>query len=145
MRRTRAINNRSFASRTAFSLVEVVAAAAVLGVAMTLTAQLVLSVTNLRRSAREHQIAREEVANVLVELSVAPWETLSAERAKQVTTSAAARQTLASGELSIEIAPVPGEPETRRLVARFSWRNRRGEPQPPVQAVAWVSRTETAP
>ncbi len=123
-----------------FSLIEVVAAAAVMGVAMTLAAQLVLSVTDLRRAAREHQIAREEVAGALEQLSVVPWEKLTEERAAQIMASTAAKDSIASGELTVEISPVAGEPESRRLVARFTWRNRRGEPQPPVQAVAWVTR-----
>lgn len=171
MRRTRAINDRTFALRrgfcragvspacpafsqfkqakrphhNGFSLIEVVAAAAVLGIAATLTAQLVLNVTDLRRTAREHQIAREEVANALEQFSLAPWESLSPERAKRITASSEARRAIPSGELAVEIAPVSDEPDTRRLMARFTWRNRRGEPQPAVQAVAWVSRSEAAP
>lgn len=145
MRRTPAINDRPCASRAGFSLIEVVAAAAVLGIATTLTAQLALNVTDLRRTAREHQIAREEVANVLEQWTLASWETLSPERAKLVTASAAVRRAIPSGELALEIAPVAGDPDMRRLAARFTWRNRRGEPQPAVQAVTWVSRNEAAP
>jgi hypothetical protein len=110
-----------------------------------LTTDLLLRVAEGRRLAREQQTARQEVANALERMSAERWEDITAERAAAIELSTAARQVVPSGALAVEVSPVPSDAGCRRVTARFTWRDRRGNPRPALQASAWVHRRESAP
>jgi type II secretory pathway pseudopilin PulG len=131
--------------RAGTTLVEIVATTVLLASATVFAAELLLRASESRRLAREQQTARQEVANVLERLTAEPWEKLTPERAAAIEISPAALQAVPTGALAVEIAPAAGDASARRIVARFTWRDRRGQPRPTVQLAAWVYRPGGSP
>ncbi|MCR4413478.1 MAG: hypothetical protein NUV77_13740 [Thermoguttaceae bacterium] len=92
-----------------------------------------------RRASRWRETAYLEAANALERVALRPWESLTPEKTADVRLSDDAARMLPEGKLTIEIAPVPGTPEAKRLAATVHWEPQPGFPQK-VRLVAWRHR-----
>jgi prepilin-type N-terminal cleavage/methylation domain-containing protein len=128
--------------REGFTLVEIMAAAVMLAVAMSLMLELVGWVARERRASERRQRAVQEAANVMERLTARAWDDLDEEGVAGLELSPPSRKALPGGELKVAVAAAEGT-GLKRVEVSVRWRNRSGEPEAPVRLVSWVSRRGT--
>lgn len=133
----RKLSWRKRADRHAFSLLEAVAGAAVLGVALLLAAQLMVAVSGQSHRVQQKQWARQELANLAEQLRAEPFEEITAERVAGMVLSDTTRQVLPEAKLEVDVRPAEGVPAAKRVLLRLVWKDRFGEWSAPVQLVTW--------
>ena len=125
--------------RRGFGLIELTITAIMALAAMAITVQLLGWVAAERRSVARRERALLEASNLLERLAARPWDALTADAARAVTLSAAARSALPGASLAIEVAPV-ADPEAKRVTVAITWRGRSGKAEAPARLVGWVYR-----
>jgi prepilin-type N-terminal cleavage/methylation domain-containing protein len=124
--------------RRGYTLLEVLVAGLVLGVALTSSARL-MHALHLKHRQLQHRLqALTEAENVLERLTATPWDELTPAGVAEHRLSNTARQRLPDGELTIEIVDEAAAPASKRVVVEVSWRDVRGEPTAPLRLAAWV-------
>ena len=126
------------------ALLELIAAAAVLAVILTVCLQMAGVVAAQRRAVRQRQAATLELANVLERLAARPWSELSQEQARRERLSPAAAALLPGAELHVEIAPAAGTPEAGRITASLRWQGPYAVPPPALSLSTWRYRLAAA-
>ena len=128
-------------------LAEVAMATVMLLIGMTLTVKVMGYVGLQRRSAEHRQRAVQEVANAMERLTAYPFEEVTAERARELSISQTAVQSLPDAELAVNVnESQPGAGRSaKRIAIRLRWRNRSGEWEAPVRLTTWIERRRTAP
>jgi hypothetical protein len=116
-------------------MVEVVLAAFMLGIGMTLTMKMLGWVALERRVAERRECAVQEAANLMERLGAFRWNELTDERARRLALSERARAALPGAELSVRVER-PAD-DARRLVVNLRWRNRAGSFDRPVRLTSW--------
>jgi len=127
-------------NRRGFTLIEILAAGALLGVALVVSLRLVQVTADQGRAVRQREVAVQETVNVMERLCARRWQELTPETARKVQLSAQARDTLPGGELKIEITPGAEQPESKRISVVVSWEDVPGRPNRPARLVAWRYR-----
>jgi hypothetical protein len=91
-------------------------------------------------------LAVQEVANVMERLTAYPFEEVTAERARQLTLSAPARQSLTGAELAVDVAESPSGAgrSAKRIAVRLRWRGRNGEWEAPARLTTWIEQRRPA-
>jgi hypothetical protein len=123
-------------------VVEMAMAGVVLMIGMMLTVKVVGFVASQRREAEHRQRAILEVGNLMERMTAYAYDEVSAELARRLTLSDAARLSLPGSELAIDVTPSeasPGRP-SKRIAIRLRWRNRSGEWDRPVRLTSWIER-----
>ena len=128
-------------------LVEVGMATVMLLIGMTLTVKVMGYVGHQRRAAEHRQRAVQEVANAMERLTAYPYEEVTAERARTLSISQTAVQSLPDAELAVDVnESQPGAGRSaKRIAIRLRWRNRSGEWEAPVRLTTWIERRRTDP
>jgi Tfp pilus assembly protein PilV len=128
-------------------LAEVAMATVMLLIGMTLTVKVMGYVGLQRRSAEHRQRAIQEVANVMERLTAYPYEEVTAERARALSISQTAVQSLPDAELAVDVnESQPGAGRSaKRIAIRLRWRNRAGEWEAPVRLTTWIERRRPTP
>lgn len=129
---------KSAGKRRAFTLLELLAASFVLGVAMVASVQISSALGRARQEAQHRQCALLEADNWLERLSALPWDELTPERAAKCELSEVAAEQLPGGELKVEITPLQEQPAVKRIVAAVHWRDMRGQPLTPIRLTTWA-------
>jgi prepilin-type N-terminal cleavage/methylation domain-containing protein len=123
--------------RKGFTIVEMVVALFVLGVAMALTARM-LSASGRQRDALESQtIALIEAGNLMESIAAEEWEAITPNLAASLVLSSAAVQNLTDPRWEIDVRQAT-EPVAKRVTIRLHWGDRTGQPNPPVRLTAWM-------
>jgi Tfp pilus assembly protein PilV len=128
-------------------LAEVAMATVMLLIGMTLTVKVMGYVGLQRRTAEHRQRAVQEVANAMERLTAYPFEEVTTERARALSISRSAVQSLPDPELTIDVnESQPGAGRSaKRIAIRLRWRNLAGEWDAPVRLITWIERRRPAP
>jgi prepilin-type N-terminal cleavage/methylation domain-containing protein len=128
--------------RRAFTIMEIVAALAILASAMVLVAQLGTWTLAERLRGREQQAALELAANVLESARARPWHELTP--AWAASQRLPPSQTERHWRLSVQVAPEPERPLTKRVTVEVQIHYEHGQMPPPVQMVGLFSARSVA-
>lgn len=121
--------------RRGMTLLELVAAAALLATILVVCLQL-LAATTLHHEADQRQLALMEVENTLERLAAKPWNELTAQTAAgQLSPNLRGR--LPGGELKVEVTTSPAEPLAKRIAVSLRWKDHSGQFTKPVTIVTW--------
>lgn len=124
--------------RRAFTLVEIVVCALMLGIAMSVTLHILTWVAAERRAIEQRACAVREVANIMERITARPWSELTPDTLKGVTLSDSTRAALPGAELTIDVENESPTPVSRRLAVRLRWRGASGNFERPVRLSAWA-------
>ena len=127
-------------ARRGYMLMEMIVACAILGVLLTVSLQLLAGLAAQRHAADQRQLAAIEIGNVMDRVASRRWAELTQASVARETLAESVRRQLPGAELKIEISIVPQEPEVKRILVSLRWRDRTGQPLPPVQVVTWKNR-----
>ena len=94
---------RKLLKRRAWSMVEMLAAAAVVGVLLAFVSQLLISTAVQQQSAERRMLATSELSNVAERLAMLTYEETTGERLGNIELSPAIRAMLPDAKLSFEI------------------------------------------
>lgn len=128
--------------RRGITVIELAAAVLLLGVAMSVTAQLLGAIAYERRAVGRREVAAREVANLMEHLTARPWERLTPDAVKEVRLSEPTANVLPGAELTVTVDEAAAAPEVpgKRVAIRLRWHNRAGEFDAPVRLTTWVYR-----
>jgi prepilin-type N-terminal cleavage/methylation domain-containing protein len=124
--------------RRAFTLFEVIIAAAILAALLTASVQM-LRALSIHQRATEHRAAALQAAQAVSdEVANIPWDQLTVESAKKVTIPKPLDGYLPGAKLSVsldeEAAPAP----SKRLHVDLTWNGPDGQAVAPVRLTSWV-------
>ena len=134
------IRGRERFKTAGFSLVEVIAASAVLAACFLLATQMMNAVARQRRSTAQREVALAEAGNQMERLTLRPWDELTAEALAEVKLSELATEQLPGGELKLAVSTTAGEPAGKRLQLEIRYRMENGQFIAPVRLVSWIYR-----
>ena len=130
--------------RQGFSIVEMIVSAILLGVVLTTTVPLLGWAAGQRHASRQRQFALNEVANVMEQLTLRSWETVTKQSAREIELSEPARAYLTDGRLTVAVSQPKGGPPAKRITVELSWKNRAGEFVSPASLTAWIYQIQEA-
>ncbi|MDZ7617268.1 MAG: prepilin-type N-terminal cleavage/methylation domain-containing protein [Patescibacteria group bacterium] len=124
--------------RRGFSMVEVLAAVAVLTSLVATWLPLQHTVAKLRRASQWRQVAQFEAAGVLERLAAWPVTDLTLERTAAVDLSEDTRLALPNAQLHIDVQPAADDPAGVRVAVQVTWSETSADQKPrQVELVAW--------
>lgn len=131
--------------RRGYTVVELIVTSLLLGTVFSTLAPILGSVNRLRQSGERRQLAMQEVANLMEELSVREWSQLTAEGTEDITLTPAVQAALPDAELTIRILPEESEVaaveadaiEVRRIEISLRWREQGDQFIAPVRLTTW--------
>jgi len=128
--------------RRGYLLVELIVSTAMLIVGMSLAVKVLGYVALQRRAAEHRQRAIQEAANVMERLTAYPFDEVTPERARALSISPTALESLTGAELVVEVsASQPGTGgAAKRIAVRLRWHDRSGEWEAPVRLTTWIER-----
>lgn len=106
-------------SRQGMSLVEVVLAAAALGIVLVMIAQAMVSLDRARKATEHLDRASRELENSLKSFAAKPWDELTPEAAKEWQLEEAVASQFAGATLDTTIEPVEN-PDGKRITMRLT-------------------------
>ncbi len=120
-------------------LVELVIAAGLLAVILSLTVKVLGQVGQQRRAAERRQRALVEASNAMERITARPYDEITSQNAGAVKLSPDATATLPGAELNVDVRDesVSGV-SSRRVAVRLRWRGSAGEWEAPVRLVTWI-------
>jgi prepilin-type N-terminal cleavage/methylation domain-containing protein len=122
--------------RRGYMLLEMIVAAAIMGVLLTVSLQLLTALGVQRRDAQRRLAAAVEVGNLLERIAARPWDEITSEKVAGEKISDAVRGRLPGAELKIDVKTTK-EPNAKRICVSLAWRDRGGQQLPPVQVATW--------
>jgi type II secretory pathway pseudopilin PulG len=128
-----------------FTLLECVVAAAMLIVVMALAAQLYAWDARERREVWRRQVAQQEAANLMEQLTARPLSDLTAESLEVLRMSAESSTWLPNGALQVTATEVTAPAAGRRIELQITWEHASGERAAPVRLVGWAFDPGGAP
>ena len=126
--------------RRGFTLIECLAAVALVAAVLALTMQLVHASAVQRRAVQQRELAIQELANLMERLSILPWQDLSPEKARSMQLSEHARGALPGAELTIDVTASSEGPQAKRILISLRWEDESGRPATPLRLAAWRYR-----
>ncbi len=120
-------------------LIELVIAAGLLAVILSLTVKVLGQVGQQRRAAERRQRALVEVSNAMERITARPYDEITPQNASAVRLSPDAAVALPGAEMNITVhdEPVSGV-SSRRVAVRLRWRDSAGQWEAPVRLVTWI-------
>ncbi|MDZ4783865.1 MAG: prepilin-type N-terminal cleavage/methylation domain-containing protein [Planctomycetia bacterium] len=125
-------------SARGFTLLECVVAAGMLMVVMGLAAQLFAWDARERREVWRRQVAQQEAANLMEQLTAQMPSELTAETLEALRISTESSAWLPHGTLQATATEVTAPAAGRRIELQITWEHASGEPAAPVRLVGWV-------
>jgi len=125
-------------NRPGFTLIEVAAAAVLMGALLLLLGQAVGWVAVARRAADRRQAALLEASNVLEQLTAMPFDTIQGDMGEKIGLSKTAADLLGKDALQVDVQLVPDEPAAKRIVVAVRYGAQREAPATSVRLVTWV-------
>lgn len=120
-------------------LVELVIAAGMLAVILSLTVRVLGQVGQQRRAAERRQRALVEASNAMERITARPYDEVTAQGAAAVKLSPDTAAALPGAELNVDVRDesISGV-SSRRVAVRLRWKNPAGEWEAPVRLVTWI-------
>lgn len=131
--------------RRGFTMLEMVAAAAMLLALLAVSLKFFHATADYRRTVRQREMATQEVANLMERLAAIPWKELTAGKAQRVELSELARRTLPGAKLTIEVIQPADEPAAKRIAVALAWEDASRRLGQPVRLTAWRYRGSGGP
>jgi hypothetical protein len=127
-------------TRRGIMLLELAAAATLLGALLVTSLQLAAALALQRRATEERQIATLEIGNVLERVAARSWAELKRGTAVAEHLSPTALGRLRAAELIVEITASTARPPAKRIVVSLRWRDVHGEMVAPLRVATWRYR-----
>jgi type II secretory pathway pseudopilin PulG len=124
--------------RPAYTLLELTVAAAMLGVLLAASLQMLSALTSYHRSAERRAIALEAVQFVADQASNLPWSELTTESASQVKIPAALSERLPNAALKISVTTEAEPTESKRIMVELTWADAKGRTGAPARLTTWA-------
>jgi Tfp pilus assembly protein PilE len=128
-----------------FVIVELIAAAAIVAVLLSVTLELFRVSMTQQRLAAHRQAALQEAANLMERLASQPWDDLTTEGVKGLRLSDETSRAVPDATLAIEIGQPQGEPAAKQITVNINLNELPGVPARPMQLVAWKHRQPKTP
>jgi Tfp pilus assembly protein PilV len=119
-------------------LLEALVATALLGTALTISAQLSGLARAQHRNTERRAVAIAEVANLMERAAALPVDQITPEQVATWKLSAAATSSLPEARLAAEVRDEAGEFPARRLSIEIRWCHRAGQDESPVRLSTWL-------
>jgi prepilin-type N-terminal cleavage/methylation domain-containing protein len=126
------------ARRRAFTLFEVIIAAAILAALLTASVQMLRAVSIHQRATEHRAAALQAVQAISDEIANIPWDQLTAESAKKVVVPKPLEGYLPGGKLSVSLDEETAPTSSKRLYVDLTWNGPDGQPVAPVRLTSWV-------
>jgi prepilin-type N-terminal cleavage/methylation domain-containing protein len=126
--------------RRGFTLLETLAAAAVLGGLMVVCVKFFAASAAQQAAMRDRGRAAQLAANVMERLAATPWDLLTAENVRRLQDAEDLRQGMPDGKIEIRISQTPGEPDAKQIAVVVHCPSPPDVPQRPVRLAAWRYR-----
>lgn len=124
--------------RCAFTLLEVVIAAAMLAMLLTTSVQMLRGLSIHQRVSDCRAAALEAVQAVSDQIANIPWDQLTTESAKKVTIPKPLDGYLPDAKLSVSLDEVATPTTSRRIHVELTWQGPDGQAVAPVRLTSWV-------
>jgi prepilin-type N-terminal cleavage/methylation domain-containing protein len=124
--------------RRAFTLLEIVIAAAMLAMLLTASVQMLRALSIHQRASDRRAAALEAVQAVSDQIANIPWDQLTVEAAKKVTVPKLLDGYLLGAMLSVSLEEVATPTMSRRIHVELTWSGPDGQPVTPVRLTSWV-------
>jgi prepilin-type N-terminal cleavage/methylation domain-containing protein len=124
--------------RRAFTLLEVVIAAAMLAVLLTTSVQMLRALSIHQRASERRAVALEAAEAAADQVANIPWDQLTAESAKKATIPKQLASYLPGAKLSVSLDEEPTPTPSRRIHIDLTWNGAHGQPVAPVRLTSWV-------
>ncbi len=118
-------------------LVEVLAAATILAVVMTLSVEMLGALAQQRRALDDRQAAIRAAGNVMERLFARPFDQCTAETVDAGPWTEQLQQTLPGGRVEIDIVALDAPPPAKRVTVAVSWSEGTDRPRRTERLVAW--------
>lgn len=116
-------------ARRAFLLVDMMLGIAVLALVFVSTALVLAGLARQRRTAAQHFLANETVANILAEIAISQAPSVDATDTQDITPPADFIQRIPGAELSIDVTSLVGdEMSGQQITCAISWPSAPGQP-----------------
>lgn len=135
-------NGCSGNSRGGFTLVEMIATFVMLGVAIALSAPLLVNVSRQRLGIEQRQFAVQHAGNLLERHAARPWNEVSPGEQVLADAPANLKNLLPELEQTLTVKDLPEKPASRELTVTIRWRGHSGVSVTPVQLSAWIFQPE---
>jgi prepilin-type N-terminal cleavage/methylation domain-containing protein len=143
----RTLRNESFplTRRSAFSLLEVIVAAAILAVILTVAARMLNALGNQQQASQRRALALQTVQALAEQLGNLPWDELTPEAANRTNVPAVSQTHLPGAKLSIAVHEEQEPLSAKRVTVALTWNGPNGQPSGPVRLTTWVFHDATPP
>ena len=122
----------------AFTLLEIVAASAMLAVLLTSCVQMLRAISIHQRASDRRLVAMEAVQAVADEAANIPWDQLTADSAKKINVPKPLAGYLPGAKLSISLDNENTPAAAKRIHIELTWNGPDGQPVAPVQLTTWA-------
>jgi hypothetical protein len=129
-------NNKPVIS--AFTLLEIVAASAMLAVLLTSCVQMLRAISIHQRASDRRIVAMEAVQAVADEAANISWDQLTADSAKKINVPKPLSGHLPGAKLSISLEDENMPAASKRIHIELTWNGQDGQPVAPVQLTTWA-------
>ena len=124
--------------RRAFTLLEVIVAAAMLAVLLTTSVQMLRALSIHQRATERRAVGLEAAEAVADQVANIPWDQLTAESAKKVIIPKQLDSYLPGAKLSVSLDEEPTPTASRRIHVDLTWNGADGQAVAPVRLTSWV-------
>jgi prepilin-type N-terminal cleavage/methylation domain-containing protein len=124
--------------RRGFTIFEMMAATAVLGVVVTTSALLVQWSASLHRVATKKRCALEAATTMLDRINARPWPSITAQSVQDLQLPAEAKRFLGDPRLAVAVTDQAGPPRGKKISVAVSWTERAGQRPQEVKLTSWV-------
>ena len=124
--------------RVGMSVLEIMLAAGLLGILMTVSVQMLRVMGDRQRAAERRATALQTVQALAETLGNMPWDELSADAAARIAIPEATRRLLPGAKLSVSVNDESEPVVAKRVMLELGWNNPRGPNSAPVRLTTWV-------
>jgi hypothetical protein len=122
------------------SLLEIMLAAGLLGVLMTVSVQMLRVMGDRQRAAERRAAALQTVQALAENLGNMPWDELSAAAAEKIAIPESMSRHLPGAKLNVTVNDESDPIVAKRVKLELHWNNPRGQSPAPVRLTTWVFR-----
>lgn len=126
--------------RRGFTLLELLAAAVMIGAMLAMVLPLLGWVAAERRAVARRERAALEASNLMERIAARPWEAISNEELGRERLGEAAARVLPHASLGVEVAELDGPPAAKRVAITIRWDDRPGVASSSLRLSAFVHR-----
>jgi hypothetical protein len=126
------------ARRTAISLLEVTAAAAMLAVLMTISTQMLRAVGGQQRAIERRALAMAAVQAVAEQIGNTNWDDLTDETAKEIEIPGPIKPHLPGAHLVVTLHEEQEPTAAKRVTIELEWYGPHGRPAGPLRLTVWA-------